>query len=361
VEISKQAVAMSNSSRVEIADPHTELSIGEVAELTGVSVATLRVWESRHGFPRPHRRKSGHRRYSSDVVEAVRDVVRRRERGMRLDIAILQSSGGDDVPVAPLLTAVPAHVQRGSKRTPAPRKAKASDGETTAAASGTRPSEPVATSIYAHLRQAHPGLAPQRLSKATLLAMSWAMEDEFLSRPQPGARIFGTFQKARYYASAAARWDDLARTTASTHVFADFDRASGQPAGSGDPDGSGEPMGAEGPTAPVRVTLAATSPLNQEWAVVCDGPHLPLALSAWELPGQHDLPERDRLFEAVWTLDSQAVRGAARVCAEAAVAAGAPGAAEARAALEASVESVEVDPQTITSLFGRVVGYVDRG
>ncbi|GAA5147380.1 hypothetical protein GCM10023340_19730 [Nocardioides marinquilinus] len=334
------------------------MSIGEVAELTGVSVATLRVWESRYGFPRPHRRASGHRRYDGDVVAAVRDVVRRRERGMRLDVAISQVSGADDAPLAPRLTAVPAHAQDGTGRTRTPRAAKARDNASSTAASGTRPSEPVATSIYAHLRQAHPALAPQRLTKATLLAMSWAMEDEFLSRPQPGARIFGTFQKARYFASAAARWDDLARTTASTHVFADFDRA--QPGSSGDPEGSGESLGADGPTAPVRVTLPATSPLNQEWAVVCDGPHFPLALSAWELPGQHDVPDRDRIFEAVWTLDGQAVRGAARVCAEAASAVGAPGAVEARSALEPAAGTVEVDPQTITSLFGRVIGYVDR-
>ncbi len=40
------------------------LTISDLARLTGVPSATLRSWESRHGFPRPTRLAGGHRRYA---------------------------------------------------------------------------------------------------------------------------------------------------------------------------------------------------------------------------------------------------------------------------------------------------------
>lgn len=43
-------------------------SIGEVAELIGVSVMTIRSWERRYGWPRPARTHGSHRRYSEDDV-----------------------------------------------------------------------------------------------------------------------------------------------------------------------------------------------------------------------------------------------------------------------------------------------------
>ena len=66
----------------------SSLTIGDLAQRTGVAPATLRVWESRHGFPRPSRRDSGHRRYDEHDVELVTQVLRRRDSGMRLEVAI---------------------------------------------------------------------------------------------------------------------------------------------------------------------------------------------------------------------------------------------------------------------------------
>ena len=40
------------------------------------------------------------------------------------------------------------------------------------------------------------------------------------------------------------------------------------------------------------VTLPADAPMRREWAVVCDAPDLPVVLTAWELPGQNDVPDR---------------------------------------------------------------------
>jgi len=39
------------------------LSIGELADMTGLGVHTLRMWEKRYGAPHSQRLPSGHRRY----------------------------------------------------------------------------------------------------------------------------------------------------------------------------------------------------------------------------------------------------------------------------------------------------------
>ena len=67
------------------------LTIGQLAERTGAAAGTLRMWESRYGFPRARRLASGHRRYSEEDVEHVRDVLRRRESGLSLPAAIEQA------------------------------------------------------------------------------------------------------------------------------------------------------------------------------------------------------------------------------------------------------------------------------
>jgi methanogenic corrinoid protein MtbC1 len=51
------------------------LSVGDVAKATGISTATLRVWERRYGTPVPVRLESGHRRYTADQVRRLRRVA----------------------------------------------------------------------------------------------------------------------------------------------------------------------------------------------------------------------------------------------------------------------------------------------
>src|SRR3546814_1953698 len=72
----------------------------------------------------------------------------------------------------------------------------------------------------------------------------------------------------------------------------------------------------------VHVPLAESAPMRREWSIVCDNTNQPAALSAWELPGQQDTPDRERLFESVWTLDPGAVRSASRTCASVAAGSG---------------------------------------
>src|SRR5690348_6144268 len=64
------------------------LTIGELAERTGVSEGTLRMWEARHGFPVPARLPSGHRRYQPIDVDRVRVALQAREDGLPLPMAI---------------------------------------------------------------------------------------------------------------------------------------------------------------------------------------------------------------------------------------------------------------------------------
>lgn len=59
------------------------LSIGDLADATGVPVETLRMWERRYGHPASMRLPSGHRRYAMDQVRWVRRVAEAVARGIR--------------------------------------------------------------------------------------------------------------------------------------------------------------------------------------------------------------------------------------------------------------------------------------
>jgi MerR family transcriptional regulator, light-induced transcriptional regulator len=264
-----------------------------------VTPAVLRTWEARHGFPHPRRLESGHRRYGESDVALIERVLRRRDAGIRLEVAI------------------------------------------TEAAASRAPETP---SVFAELRRRHPDLAPHRLRKSTLLALSWALEDECCARAQRPT-LFGAFQREGFYTPAQPRWNELSRVAGATFVMADFPSSSGV---------------VESPSGPTRVPLSADAPMRREWSLVCDAPDLPAALAAWELPGQAPVRDRDRIFEAVWTLDPRAVRDAARVCAGVAQQAGVAEAAPVLHALADDPPTTTTDIVAATTLFNRVVAYVDR-
>ncbi|HEX2893855.1 MAG TPA: DICT sensory domain-containing protein [Marmoricola sp.] len=286
-----------NHSEVNAQVLEPDLTIGDLATETGLTPAVLRMWETRHGFPKPHRLPSGHRRYTREDADLVRQVLRRRDAGIRLDVAIAEAVG------------------------------------TTA---------PSAPSVFAEIRRRHPALGPHRLRKSTLLAVSWALEDEFCARADRPV-LFGAFQEERFYRAAAPRWRELARVARSTMVLGDFEAPEEFPRGG-----------------PIPVPLPADAPMRREWTVVCDAPDLSACLTAWELPGQTAVADRDRLFESLWTVDPRAVRDAARVCARVAQTAGVP---EAQALLHHLADeppAVMTDIAGATVLMNRVVAYVDR-
>ncbi len=66
------------------------LRIRTIARLTGIREATLRAWERRYGFPRPHRTESNYRVYSREEVESVRRVAKLMDEGLSVSEAIAQ-------------------------------------------------------------------------------------------------------------------------------------------------------------------------------------------------------------------------------------------------------------------------------
>ena len=273
------------------------LTISDLARRTGVSTAVLRTWETRHDFPRPTRLESGHRRYAEGDVARVEEVLRRRDAGVRLEVAIAEVRDRDeDAPAAP--------------------------------------------SVFATLRRTQPHLHPQALRKSTLLALSWAIEDECAARAQRPL-LYGAFQHARFFGHSTSRWTELARTARETTVFAD--------------------LSTDVPQAPgVRlVHLPEDAPLRREWVVVCDAADHPACLSAWELPGQEGVRDADRLFESIWTLEPAAVREAARTCAALTARLDPDGPAPAEPATVPAGAS-SPDLRSATTLFTRLMAYVDR-
>ncbi|KRF34665.1 DICT sensory domain-containing protein [Nocardioides sp. Soil805] len=227
------------------------MTIGDLAERTGVPPATLRSWESRYGFPVPVRLPGGHRRYAEPDVAAVLEVLRHRDAGLALEAAVRRAT-------------------------------------TTSFQS---------RSVFAELRRRHSEITPQLLTKTSLLAISRAIEDECCARAEEPL-LFGGFQRDAFLRASRARWVELARTARATVVFAD--RA--------------EPQAAR-PGVPIEVALPRDAPLNREWLVVCDAPDLPACMAAVERPGQEGVADSRRRFEAVWTVDPRAVRHASRVAA----------------------------------------------
>lgn len=225
------------------------LSIRRVAELTGVTEATLRIWEQRHGFPSPARLPSGHRRYSEADVEAVRAVEAERRAGVPLRTAIARAHER---------TAVPEH------------------------------------SIYAGLRRLRPELDPFMLPKRTMIGMSHAIEDECAARADRPV-IVGAFQREQHFRAAESRWRELAQRADLTVVLADF------------------PAGREPAGAPIEVPIGPSDSLGREWSLVCEAADYSACLSGWEPPGQEGIPDPERTFEAVWSVQPDVVRDCLRL------------------------------------------------
>ena len=226
------------------------LSISEVSRRTGIPVAGLRNWERRYGLPRPRRSAGGQRRYSEADCDLLTEVLRRRADGLSLPAAMAQAAAG-------------------AGNSPGP-------------------------SIFAGVRRQHPGLRVHVLDKTILLALTRAIEDECCARAQRPVLI-GSFQRQRFYRAAEPRWTDLARGAEQTVIFADFERSRLR----------------DGPVAEIPVPW--DSPLRREWSLICDAPDLPACVTGWEHPGQDRRRDADRIFEALWSVDPQVVRTAARI------------------------------------------------
>jgi DICT domain-containing protein len=273
-------------------------SIGEVSERTGVAVPVLRMWESRFGFPDPERKPTGRRSYGERDVELLLQVVREREAGLSLKAAIDRARQAGE--------AAPA-------------------------------------SIFAGLRRARADLPPYLLSKRAMTRMSHAIEDEHCARAEP-AVLFASFQRERFYrGESERRWRDLARTADLAVVFADFDRAR-------------RPRGG-----PVEVPLDPDDPLAREWSVICDASTYGFCMAGWERPGQNGMPDAERRFETVWSIEPDVVRDGSGI-ALGLVERFAPGVLDRLPErLRDARPAGSADLRTLTSLTSRMIGYAEAG
>lgn len=196
-------------------------------------------------------------------------------------------------------------------------------------------------SVFAAMRREIPGLQPQRLPKWALVAISRAIEDESLAAAERPV-VLATFQRERFYRIVERRWEELARTARLAVVLADFPTA-------------------EMPLwKPIEVPIAPDMPLVREWALVVDAPGYAACLSAWEIPDQVEGPDHDRAFEAVWTVEPDAVREAARILLRTAVANGPELLGNAERLLD-DVPPAQGDAlRQLGALTNRIVGYVAR-
>jgi MerR family transcriptional regulator, light-induced transcriptional regulator len=285
-----------------VTDPPDGLSIGELARRTAMPAATLRSWEDRYGFPRPHRLAGGHRRYDQSDIGLIEAIVRLRASGMSLHAAIAQA---------------------------------------TSAAGQAEPS------VFAALRRRHPALIPQILRKATLLALTRAIEDECCARAERPV-LFAAFQRQRFFLQSQQRWNELARTARVMIAFADF----------GEPGGAGGPP--PGSATPIKVPLMADAPARREWILVCDSPDYPACVTGWEFPGQSQAADASRRFEAVWSVDPHVVRDAAVICAQLARSAH-PGLGPLLDALPSEPPApASADLRRAAGLLTRMIGYLEK-
>jgi DICT domain-containing protein len=118
------------------------------------------------------------------------------------------------------------------------------------------------------------------LNRRTMLALSHAIEDESLASGER-PHLLAAFQTRTAYRAARERWDDLIDTAAAAIVFADFPRTSQR-------------------SRVHEVPIRAGDPLGREWSVVSDAPDSAAVMAGWE--------RADGRYEAVWTVEAQAVR-----------------------------------------------------
>jgi DICT domain-containing protein len=271
-----------------------ELSTAQLAERTGVPAGTLRMWESRHGFPAPERLPGGHRRYRDRDVEHVRAVARLREQGLSMAAAIAQ-------------------VLRSEETLPA--------------------------SVFADLHERHAELRPASLAKRSVLRLTHAIEDEYCARAS-GGLLVACFQHERFYRRAERRWRELGRTTQLAVALADFRE------------------GREPDNAPIEVPIETDQPLAREWTLIIDAPGAQACLAAWEQPTQTELPDPERRFEVLWSFDPAVVRSASEVAIEVVRRFAPAVAERAPAAIAHPVAALGPELRFASALAHRMIGYL---
>jgi MerR family transcriptional regulator, light-induced transcriptional regulator len=144
-------------------------------------------------------------------------------------------------------------------------------------------------SLFAPLRDRRPDLLPVSLRKPQMLGLSRAVEEESAARAER-ALMIGAFQRPEYYRRSEDRWRRLAHGAGLAFVLASFD----QPAAP--------------PGAPVEVPISTAEPVADEWAVICLAAGYSACLIGWETVNTTGLPEKERTFDALLSVEPSVVR-----------------------------------------------------
>lgn len=154
----------------------------------------------------------------------------------------------------------------------------------------------ISISVLSDLLQAIPQLRSQIYFKASLIALSHAMEDQVLASTSDQPLVIASFQRERYYRQEAHRYKRIAQRTDQVYVLAapetDFTNAS---------------------DCYETVAFDPEEPLGQEWHLVVIGHNYTTCLVCRERQGMAELkplpalpsidPEPIRQFEGIWTFD----------------------------------------------------------
>ena len=79
---------MSQPDTVQAPSEEPLYNIGAVTRMTGIPMATLRIWERRYGFPHSARTAGGHRLYSERDVVSLRWIKARSDEGLQAGQAV---------------------------------------------------------------------------------------------------------------------------------------------------------------------------------------------------------------------------------------------------------------------------------
>ena len=81
------------------ATPPELLPMRDVVSLTGINPVTLRAWERRHGLIHPQRTEGGHRLYTAQDVQRIRDILRWTANGLPISKVGDRLAGQPEAPV----------------------------------------------------------------------------------------------------------------------------------------------------------------------------------------------------------------------------------------------------------------------
>jgi len=161
---------------------------------------------------------------------------------------------------------------------------------TEAIAATRRPDTWTGGFLLDELQARRPHLEAALLSRRAMLAVSRSIEYEAATQAS-GGLLLGAFQRRAAWDDARGRWETLATRIQPAIVVADFERV-------------------ERCNGVWQVPIPPRSPLHEQWTVVCDSPRWSACLIARE----HDTLVRGRrAFRAVWSVEPEVVRDAARL------------------------------------------------